>query len=172
MSSPKPNDKELERQPTPNETSTVVFHPSDGVEGQRFAFRGPNDPEKRWFSCAVTLLFNIVQHSWSGRVTDHLPGPRPGSHSITHQFDCIAGDPSFKDRVDVAIYSSAEQSRHRLTWDVLAKALLVFGTRVAELQEGWEGTEQVFVGDVPTATIAIILVDCGGVPTANTAIVA
>lgn len=85
--------------------------------------------EKRWFACIHSTLLYIISKPSSDTVTDTLPNPT--SKPIVYHLEC-APFVTRKDRMDIYIYPKARELQHRLMWDVLAKTLLLFGTRVAE----------------------------------------
>ena len=154
--SPAIPDKELETILFKNGTSSAITKPSDGTQGQISPLVTPNDIEGRWYTCVSKFLFYIVQHSTIGNARDELPGPGPaaGPSWRTHHFDCVAGETG-RDQIEVDVYRPAESKEYQLTWDALAKALLVFGTRVAEIEGSWDSKEMVYDGMVIAAALSI-----------------
>lgn len=78
----------------------------------------------------------------------------------TYHFQCAPEDPTNKDQIDVYIYWT-KRAEYRLTWNALAKTLLIFGTRVAEGGD-WNREQLVVHQDVVTAALGISLDGASG----------
>ncbi|KAL8839601.1 MAG: hypothetical protein Q9170_001705, partial [Blastenia crenularia] len=119
------------------------------------------DLDRRWFTCLWKMLLYIVAKPTLGKVTDHLPPGFSGAQPLLYVFDCVP-DITIKDQVQISIYPSALDG-HGMTWDALAKTLLIYGTRIAEHEEGWESEQLVVTHEgVVTAKIGIAVVGGNG----------
>ncbi|KAI4156339.1 MAG: hypothetical protein L6R39_001124 [Caloplaca ligustica] len=153
----RPDYQELGTILSAKKTSNVRDRPSDHARSRSSVRMVADDWERRWFTCVAKFLFYIVRNSVSASVTDEMPGPMPGKMTETYRYACMPNHPNFKDLVVITIFPTAAQLQYRLTWNDLAKGLLVFGTKVAERQGGWDTMEFVLVNGVPVATLEIAL---------------
>ncbi|KAL9023358.1 MAG: hypothetical protein Q9196_007252, partial [Gyalolechia fulgens] len=128
-----------------NETYNSAAQSSHSLVSQGPAFVGSRILEKRWFTCIFRTLLYIVAKATSARVTDVL-SPPPGPDPVVYHLDCVPGL-SNKDQMDIHIFPRAGQSEYPLTWDALAKTLLIFGTRIAQDEDGWESAQLVVADD-------------------------
>lgn len=155
-SSTAPEDKQLEKTLFANKTYSTIARSGQNANGQKTALAVPEDMEKRWFTCLSKFLFYIVTKMPQGNVASDMPPSPFGRNTKTYRLKCVPGEVSNKDQIDVTIYPITRQDQYRLTWDALAKTLLVFGTRVAEVEDTWD-TEQVVIhaDNVVTAALGI-----------------
>ncbi|KAL8991922.1 MAG: hypothetical protein Q9188_007680, partial [Gyalolechia gomerana] len=133
--------KEFQKTLFANETYNSMTQSSHSPDSLGPALAVSNIFESRWFTCMFSTLLYIIAKATSGSVTDVLPPPR-GPDPLIYHFRCAPGL-SNKDQVDIYIFPSARQSQYPLTWDALAKTLLIFGTRVAQDEDGWESVQLV-----------------------------
>ena len=96
--------------------------------------------ERRWFTCLFRTLLYIIKNAFPSSVLEVLPPPASGDS--TYHFNCDAGSGN-KDQTNISIYANARRDRYQLTWNSLAKTLLLYGTRVAEDEAGWDTTQLV-----------------------------
>lgn len=157
MSAPQDEDNALAKILYPNETYRAIARPS-----QSPALAVSDGFERRWFTCLFKMLLYIFAKSSSGNVTDVLPPPASGPNPRIYGFECVHAGRNLG-KVSLAVYPTAWQSQNQATWGSLAKTLLIFGTRVAEDEDGWD-TEQLVVthSGVVTATIRITVDEGNG----------
>ncbi|KAL8908531.1 MAG: hypothetical protein Q9207_000741 [Kuettlingeria erythrocarpa] len=148
--------KALEKVLFANESYGTMTRRKRNANGPGLALAIPTEIERRWFTCLYSMLLFIVARSTTGRVALELP-PFPFSTDIkTYHFTCDPEDPTNKDQIDVYISPASREARHGLTWDAMAKTLLLFGTRIAE-DGDWESEQLVVHQDVVTAALGISL---------------
>lgn len=154
-------DKALEKVLFANESYSTRTRRNHNGNGPGLALAIPIEIERRWFTCLYSMLLFIVAKPTTSRVASELP-PFPFSTDVkTYHFTCDPEDPTNKDRIDVYISSASRDARNGLTWDALAKTLLLFGTRIAD-DGDWESEQLVVHQDVVTAALGISLDHASG----------
>ncbi|KAL8710561.1 MAG: hypothetical protein Q9225_007266 [Loekoesia sp. 1 TL-2023] len=162
MAASQDEDNALAKSLYPNETYRAIARPSPSTNGRSPALAVSDGFERRWFTCLFKMLLYVFAKPSSDRLTEALPPPAYGPNPRTYGFRCVR-DGHDQGKVNLAVYPTAWQSRNQATWDSLAKTMLIFGTRVAEDEDGWD-TEQLVVTHegVVTATIRIIVEEGNG----------
>lgn len=148
----------------PNSNDSSVASPNGSADNATPKIAVSKDFERRWFTCVSTALLFILEKTPSDRVTDTLPNPT--SEPISYHIDCVP-NARHKDRVVFVIYSGASQPQRHFTWDALAKTLLIFGTRVAEDQDGWDSAQAVVAEDRTVTGLLVIRIDSTNGATAS-----
>ncbi|KAL8925034.1 MAG: hypothetical protein Q9208_003718 [Pyrenodesmia sp. 3 TL-2023] len=154
-------DKDFEKILFANEPYSTTTRPDSNANGPASALAIPTEIERRWFKCLSKMLLYIVARPTSGSVASELP-PYPFSTDVrTYHFHCAPEDPNNKDQFDVYISWTSKIAEYRLTWDALAKTLLILGTRVAQGGD-WDIEQLVVHRDVVTAALGITLDGASG----------
>ncbi|KAL8933916.1 MAG: hypothetical protein Q9216_006157 [Gyalolechia sp. 2 TL-2023] len=146
--------EQLEKMLFANESYSSITQPVLSPNSKGPALAVSSSFERRWFTCISGTLLFIIAKGPLGSVTDVLTPP-PDPNPVTYQFNCAPGR-SNHDQVDIQLFPTAGQDQARLTWNVLAKSLLLLGTRVAENEDGWELAQTVLTDEgVPAASLKI-----------------
>ncbi|KAL9603586.1 MAG: hypothetical protein Q9219_001089 [cf. Caloplaca sp. 3 TL-2023] len=132
---------ELEKAFSANGTFSTVSQADLSPADRNSALAASDEYQSRWFRCLFrTLLYVYEKHS-QDNVADTLPPPSREPNPNRYNFACST-DESQGDEMIIYMYPSAARPENRMSWNVLAKTMLIYGTRVAEDKDGW-GTKQI-----------------------------